>query len=123
VLVVEEDDTKRDVVGHTLSQSGYRVSIAANARMALDSLLAGRLPCVILLDLAMPIMDGWEFMMRRQRDAALARIPVALMSGSIDRRALVLDAEEYLNKPFDPQELLATVQRCCAVLNQRESSP
>jgi CheY-like chemotaxis protein len=88
--------------------------VAANARAALDLLLGGRLPCAILLDLAMPIMDGWQFLAARQRNAAVARVPVALMSGSIDRRALEFEASGYLEKPFDPTELRRTVERCCA---------
>jgi CheY-like chemotaxis protein len=123
VLVVDDDKDTRLVVDRSLTRTGYRVAVAANAREALDSLQAGRRPCVMLLDLDMPIMDGWAFMMARQRDAALASIPVALMSGSIDRRALALDADGYLEKPFDPSRLLAMVAHCCAAWSSRTVSP
>ena len=114
VLVVDDDDDNREVVRWNLQRAGYRVEVATNAREALDRLAGSRLPCAILLDLAMPIMDGWQFMAARRQRAAVARIPVALMSGSLDRQALALDANGYLQKPFDPAQLRSMVQRCCA---------
>jgi CheY-like chemotaxis protein len=114
VLVVDDDDDNRDVVRWNLQRDGYRVEVATNAREALDHLQGSRLPCAILLDLAMPIMDGWQFMAARRANAAVARIPVALMSGSLDRRALALDANGYLEKPFDETQLQSMVQHCCA---------
>jgi CheY-like chemotaxis protein len=113
VLVVDDDDDGRRVVRDLLVRRGYRVEEATNAREALDRLRAGPLPCAILLDLAMPIMDGWQFMTARRLDAPVAGVPVVLMSGSLDRRALALDATGYLQKPFDASQLLAMVQRCC----------
>ena len=122
VLVVDDDEHMRRAFNRILTHTGYRVVVAVNARSALDELHAGHLPCAILLDLEMPIMDGWKFLMERQRDTTLWRIPVALVSGSIDKRALALDAECHLAKPFDANQLLATVQRCCAIRNEREPS-
>jgi CheY-like chemotaxis protein len=124
VLVVDDDVDGRYVVCQALKRHGYRVREATNAREALNGVQAGPAPCAILLDLAMPIMDGWQFMAERRWHAALARVPVALMSGSIDRRALVLDADAYLQKPFDATQLLAVVAQCCGVRRcWQEQSP
>ena len=113
VLLVDDDEATRKLICAVLSRFGIRVALAANAREALDSLGAGGPPCLILLDLAMPIMDGWEFLLERQRNPAAARVPVVLMSGSIDHLALALEAEGHLAKPFTAGQLLAVVTRCC----------
>ena len=113
VLVVDDDEDTRYVVRQTLTRSGYHVAGATNAREALDGLSARPTPCAILLDLSMPIMDGWEFLAERCRVDALARIPVAVMSGTIDCRVQVIDAVSYLQKPFEANQLLRVVAQCC----------
>ena len=113
VLVVDDDEDTRYVVRNTLTRSGYRVEGATNGREALDRLRAGPAPCAVLLDLSMPVMDGWEFLAERCRDDALVRIPVAVMSGTIDCRAQVIDAVSYLQKPFEAKQLLRVIALCC----------
>src|SRR5262245_26845005 len=82
VLVVEDSIDTRDSLAFLLrSVGGYQVSTAANGQEALDRLRAGPRPGLILLDLLMPTMDGWEFCHRLRQDPALASIPVVVVSG------------------------------------------
>src|SRR5262245_6942739 len=81
VLVVEDDAPTREVVGLILSSQGYATREAKNGQEALDRLRQGPPPGLILLDLAMPVMDGFEFRRRQLGDAALASVPVVVLSG------------------------------------------
>jgi CheY-like chemotaxis protein len=113
VLVVEDDDAIRELLKELLEEAGFRVIRAANGLEALASLRAGRAPRVILLDLAMPVMDGLEFRTTQRRDPSLATIPVVVMSASdgIEQRISEMQVDGYLPKPFELQALLATLNR------------
>jgi CheY-like chemotaxis protein len=113
LLVVDDDEDARYVVRSNLLRSGYAVAGAANGREALDAATARPAPCAILLDLNMPVMDGFEFLAARAGDDALRRLPVAVMSGALDCRAQVLDVVSFLQKPFEPEQLLRAVAHCC----------
>ena len=76
ILVVDDDPDIRDSLREVLEDEGYGTSCVANGREALDFLRSGKRPCVILLDLMMPVMDGWQFLEEQKRDPALAAIPV-----------------------------------------------
>jgi CheY-like chemotaxis protein len=82
---------------------------------ALAQLRAGSRPCVILLDLMMPVMDGWTFCEEREKDPSLAEIPVLVLSavGRADPRSARLRAVEHFTKPLDVGRLLAAVERHC----------
>ncbi len=116
ILVVEDDADIRSGVAEVLRQEGYEVATAAHGREALDW-LCGNSPSVILLDLMMPIMDGWEFRSEQLRDPRLARIPVVLLSGAGDVRqhATSLGADGFLVKPLDIDELFTAAQRYCPI--------
>jgi CheY-like chemotaxis protein len=116
VLLIEDDDATREVVALVLSSEGCRVMTAANGQIALDRLRSGPRPQLIVLDLMMPVMDGWQFRAEQRRDPALADIPVLILSaaGDIRRKAAYLDAVEYLDKPVDPVVLLDAIRRLCA---------
>ncbi len=89
---------------------------AADGKAALRSLRAARRkpPCVILLDVHMPVMDGWEFRKQQLRDSALAMIPVVMFTADHDRaRAHELGVSEFLQKPADVDAVLAAVERYC----------
>lgn len=75
VLVVEDDDDVRDMMVELLEAGGYTALIARHGEEALAQLRAGQRPCIILLDLMMPVMDGWTFCDEVQKDPALAGIP------------------------------------------------
>ncbi len=116
VMVVEDDFSIRDILRELLEEEGYRVVWAADGREALARLKAARRPpSLILLDLMMPVMDGWEFRLAQQRDPELARIPVVVISAdhALPQKISQLAVEGYLPKPFELATLLDTVQRYC----------
>jgi CheY-like chemotaxis protein len=88
------------------------VSTAANGREALALLRGRERPQLILLDLSMPVMSGWEFCRHRQRDPALASIPVVVFSadGDLGQTASSLGAAGYLQKPLEPEALVHTIR-------------
>jgi CheY-like chemotaxis protein len=93
---------------------GFAVETAANGRQALDRLDAGARACVILLDLMMPVMDGWEFRRQQVSHAAFSKIPVIVFSAAGRERMRQVDANDYLAKPVDLDELLQRVSRFCS---------
>jgi CheY-like chemotaxis protein len=109
VLVVEDDDGIRDLIDLVLSAAGYEVLTAPDGAAALD--VVGRLPPdLVLLDMRMPVMDGWEFARRyRARPEPPAPIVVVTAARDAAQRAEEIDANGYLGKPFDVGELLALV--------------
>lgn len=110
VLVVDDDYDLRETLRDVLEDEGYLVQTAANGQEALDCLHDGSAPEVVLLDLMMPVMDGWHFLDELQRDSALADIPVVVMSASQDR-GRGLGNTAFLSKPLDYHTLVATVAR------------
>jgi CheY-like chemotaxis protein len=113
VLVVDDDDATRAVVALALRQTGYEVALAANGREALDLLRQGPRQALILLDLLMPVMDGWRFLEEQRGDPRLADIPVIVLSaaGDIPRLAADLGPYRYVEKPLLLDELLEAVDR------------
>lgn len=111
ILVVEDIDGTREFMRLILETNGYRVSCAGNGREALDHLHAGKRPSLILLDLNMPVMDGWEFRHEQRHNPGLASIPVFLLSGEADlpRIAAGLRVEGYYSKPFEVEGLLQDI--------------
>ena len=111
VLVIDDDPDILQTLGLCLSSEGYRVLMAANGKEALD-ILEREQPNVILLDLMMPVMDGWQFVAeldhRGQRD-----VPLLILSAdrSVQGHAQQLRASGHLAKPFDLDELLGKVQQ------------
>lgn len=123
VLIVEDDPDVRETLSEILDEEGYRVECAADGREALEHLRNGPRPKLILLDLMLPGMDGWEFRRRQRQDPALASIPVAVLSGIGDMglHADYLDAVEYFPKPFDLQALITSVGHYCRTKTHRTS--
>jgi CheY-like chemotaxis protein len=119
VFVVEDDPDTREMIGRFLELEGFSVGFAANGKQALDQLGAGAAACVILLDLMMPVMDGWEFRRQQIRQARLAQIPVIVLSAAGRDRIEQIKADHYLTKPLDLEELLQTVTRFCRPRDQR----
>ncbi len=115
ILIVEDDADLRNSLAELLQEEGYRVSGAANGQEALHYLEECPPPCIILLDLMMPVMNGWEFRERQQQDPALAEIPVAVVTGVRNTRDRVaaLNAVGYFQKPVDVPTLLSTVAAFC----------
>jgi DNA-binding response OmpR family regulator len=115
ILYVEDEIDTRDAVTFALQQEGFTVFGAANGQTALDYLRSNPPPCLILLDLMVPVMDGWQFMAERARHPELLTIPVVVVSAhlTIQRQATALKAAGYLTKPIDMGQLIATVRRYC----------
>ncbi len=112
VLVVEDEADTLEAVAELLEGEDVAVWRARNGREALDLLEEGARPALILLDLRMPVMDGWEFCRRLAADPRLAQIPVAIVtaSASVDAPARGRDAGVFV-KPVNYTRLLALVER------------
>jgi CheY-like chemotaxis protein len=114
VLLVDDDPDIRESLAELLEYEGYAVVRAANGAQALARLRQPPLPCVILLDLMMPVMDGFEFREVQKRTPELADIPVVVITagGRVDRASI--DVEECLAKPLQMPRLLAALARHCS---------
>ena len=115
VLLVDDNDDVRDAFATLLSMHGYEVSGASDGVGALDQMHHGLHPCVVLLDLRMPEMDGWQVWARMHSEPQLAAIPVVMVSGDPEqsRRAEAMGLRNFLRKPVDAEKLLAAVARFC----------
>lgn len=113
ILIVEDDADIREVLVQVLEFEGYQVVSAENGREALDRLNIGEPPGLILLDLMMPVMDGWRFRDAQLQDPKLAGIPVVVLSadGNLQQKASIIHAAGYLKKPVELETLLNTVGR------------
>jgi CheY-like chemotaxis protein len=117
VLVVDDDVHIRYALVDALEDEGYRAVSASNGAEALQLLrVLPKPPSVILLDLMMPVMDGWQFRAEQQRDPVLSKIPVVVVSaiGNGMGEAFQVSASGYLRKPFLMKDLVATVGRFCS---------
>ena len=111
LLIVDDDVEMRNSLIALLETEGCQVVGASNGLEALDCLRRIPPPDVILLDLMMPIKNGWEFRLAQKRDDALASIPVVAMSADDSPKAAAIDAEGYVKKPFKYPELVASIVR------------
>lgn len=111
VLVVDDDASVRSLFVEALAESGHRVSVAIDGAEALDQLREGPIPCVVLTDVRMPRMDGFELSRAVARDPQLASIPIVALTG--DR--VLSFASPARDKPFSVSELDALVQRSCSL--------
>jgi CheY-like chemotaxis protein len=113
VLIVEDEVDLREMMAQLLELEGVSSATAANGREALAYLRDGNRPDVILLDLMMPVMDGWEFLRHQRADAHLAQVPVIVLS-ALDRSHVGdVPAAEYLGKPLDFARLLNLIRGYC----------
>jgi two-component system, chemotaxis family, chemotaxis protein CheY len=112
VLVVEDDKDNREMLGEMLALSGYRPVLAADGLEAMR-LLGLERPCVILLDLMMPRMDGCAFRKAQLEVEALRAIPVVVVSAdaNAERKARDIKAAACLAKPLDPDDVLELVRQ------------
>jgi CheY-like chemotaxis protein len=113
VLIVEDDAELRDMMAHLLALEGYQASAVSNGVEALEYLGRGETPDLILLDLMMPVMDGWEFRRRQASNPAVAHVPVVVLSALDPGRAAHVSAAAFLKKPLDFDRLLELVKQYC----------
>jgi excisionase family DNA binding protein len=109
VLIVDDDERLREYVRANLELEGYNVREAESAEQGL-SVLDEESPDLILLDVMMPEVDGWEMLRRVQERHGVGTIPVLMFSGKVDERSAGEAAERgasgFIGKPFDPQQLI-----------------
>jgi CheY-like chemotaxis protein len=110
ILVVDDDADLRETVQMLLEEGGYLVTVAANGRAALEQVRAAR-PSLILLDLMMPEMNGWQFLDHASRDASLCTIPIVIMTAHKSAELPTVAPEDLLHKPFDATKLFSTIAR------------
>jgi CheY-like chemotaxis protein len=113
VLIVEDEPDLRDMLAQMFALEGFRPTTAANGRDALDALQTGDKPQVIVLDLMMPVMDGWTFLRLQRAEPALSRIPVVVVSAVWREQMGELDVAAVLSKPFEVSELVDLVREHC----------
>jgi CheY-like chemotaxis protein len=113
ILLVEDDRDIMETFKELLEIEGYSVACAYNGKEALSYLRAASAPRLILLDLMMPIMDGFSFRREQKKDSKIADIPVVVMSadGNIEAKRDQLDVLEFIKKPVDIDAILSVVSR------------
>lgn len=112
VLVVEDNDAIRETIQIALESQGYVTYGAANGQAGLEILATAPHPCLILLDLMMPVMNGWEFAKRLHERNELTAIPIVVVTAYADK-AEGIEAREIVRKPFDLHALLSVVEKYC----------
>jgi excisionase family DNA binding protein len=111
VLVVDDDDRLREFIRVNLEMEGYTVVEAANADEGLGA-VEEQAPDLILLDVMMPGVDGWEMLRRIQERHGVGSIPVIMFSGKVDEAdAAARGAQGFIGKPFDPQQLIESTKQ------------
>jgi CheY-like chemotaxis protein len=116
LLLAEDNPDIREALAEALEYEGYQVHAARNGKEALEFLKILKEPTLVLLDLMMPIMNGWEFLDMRKKDRDLSIHPVIVLSASGVLRKpgfSALEADGYLSKPIDLGRLLAAISKFC----------
>ncbi len=111
ILVVEDNPDLRMLTKLALTKKGYVVNCAENGQVALETLEKNGMPDLILLDMKMPIMDGWEFSEKFKEKYDHA-VPIVVMTAAQDSRgrAMEIGADSFLGKPFDLEQLFDCVK-------------
>jgi len=110
LLIIEDDDSARTALGDILDYEGYPVAMCSNGKEALDYLRNRPLPALIILDLQMPVMNGWQFC-RERRKYGLASVPIVVITAFQSPGDLDVDA--VIKKPIDIEHLLDMVHQYC----------
>ena len=114
VLVVDDDEDVRTFIKELLEEEGYAVATAGNGREAVDFTTSSpREPSCVLLDLMMPVMNGWDVMEHWEREGRLPRLQVVIFTAAVNAKGPP-GARTYLRKPTDSTQLLDTIKACCS---------
>ena len=112
ILLVEDNELNRDMLSRRLQRKGFEVTFALDGREGLDKISSER-PDLVLMDIGLPIMDGWESIAKAKADESIASIPIIALTAhalEADReKALTLGAEDFDTKPVDFKRLLAKI--------------
>jgi two-component system response regulator CpxR len=111
VLVVEDHKDSREMLEELLSEEGFTVETAVNGLQALERLLSGPRPDVVLLDLMMPVMTGWDLMARVEQERSLWGLQVIVVSGAGSTRPIPRGVMASIPKPLDLPLLMETLAR------------
>lgn len=114
ILIVEDDESIRETLQAVLELEGHEVLTAENGQEGLNVLATQPQPCLILLDLMMPVMNGWEFATALEKDAKFSSIPIIVVSAYTDK-ATTIKSIAFLKKPIDLRSLNETVKKWCAL--------
>jgi two-component system, cell cycle response regulator DivK len=113
ILIVEDNEMNRDMLSRRLVRKGYEVLIAVDGETGIATARANR-PDIILMDMSLPVMDGWEATRRMKADEALARIPVIALTAhamaSDHENAIHAGCDDYDTKPIDLPRLLGKIE-------------
>jgi CheY-like chemotaxis protein len=115
VMIVDDDDAIREALEDVLSDEGYEVVGVSDGQQALEYLSAAKRPSAILVDLWMPVMDGWKFLDALHDDPRFSRIPLVVLTAARDQRARDLRVAEVLTKPVQLQQVLGALERLTGV--------
>lgn len=114
IFIVEDSKDYQFLLETILVEEGYSVECASNGLEALDKLRARpNNPCMIFLDIMMPVMDGFQFREQQKNDPQLANIPIVVMTAHADLLAKQIEAREIIRKPSDIQVFLKAAQAYC----------
>lgn len=115
IVLVDDDEDIREILSFSLQNEGYGVTAFENGQECWDVLSTESPPDLVILDIMMPGMNGFEVLRKIRQDARLSEVPVIVLS-SCDREEDIVKgfesgADYYMRKPFSPQELVARIQR------------
>ncbi|WP_437818121.1 response regulator [Sorangium sp. So ce1078] len=114
ILIVDDDAAIRRTLSELLEEEGYVVASVANGREALDYLRDDPSSIsLVLLDLMMPVMDGFQFRAEQKSDPMLAAMPIVVMTARGGTERAGIDADAVISKPFDVLKLMDTIERSC----------
>lgn len=124
LLVVDDNEMNRDMLGRRLQRQGYRVTMAVDGRQALEFIKQEPFD-LVLLDIMLPVMNGYEVLEHLKADQSLSHIPViittALDESDGKAKCMELGAEDYLTKPFNPVILKSRISDCLERHHRAES--
>jgi len=113
VLLVEDNEMNRDMLSRRLERKGHQVVIATDGRQALDLAVAEK-PDLILMDMSLPVLDGWEATRRLKADAQTKQIPIIALTAHAmpedERKAREVGCDDYDTKPIDLSRLLGKIE-------------
>jgi CheY-like chemotaxis protein len=121
ILIVEDDEDIRAAMAELLETEGFEVAVASNGQEGLEVLGQMRAPCLVLLDLMMPVMNGEDFLRHVRKDPAMDSVPVIIVTAS--GRTLLPGTQGLLKKPFEISDLFATVAAHCAIPDHGSARP
>lgn len=121
VLVVDDDLQTRSALAELLRENGLKAQRARNGHEAIRKLRSRKKPCLILLDLMMPGMTGWEFLEFHRGSRALSSVPLVLVTGWVDTD--IAQAKALISKPIEPRRLLLRLKRVLGQERRRGANP